>query len=262
MTRQEKFDHFKNLHQKGNPIMLYNIWSAGSAKAAVNAGASIVATGSKPLALSQGYPDGEVIPFDTFLQTIEQIVSHVNVPVSVDFESGYAGNDDELLAINTEKLLQTGIIGLNFEDKIIGANGLYSIEKQSKRIKIIREVADDLGVPLFINARTDIFFEEKDTSKYYKLMPEAIARAKAYTNAGADGFFTPGLVDLDLIKKLTSTLNIPLNIVKLPTAPINEALINAGVQRISYGPFAYINLMKVFSDNLTKNCVEEKVHIN
>ncbi len=253
MTRQEKYEHFKSLHQKNNPVILYNIWNAGSAKVAVDAGATVVATGSKPMALSQGYPDGEVIPFEQVLATIRQIVSHVNVPLSVDFEGGYAGTDDQLLAENTKKLIDTGVIGLNFEDQIIGSEGLYEVEIQSKRIQIIRKTAEEAGVSLFINARTDLFFKEKDKSNHVNVLGQAHERAKAYKDAGADSFFVPGLDNLEAIRTLCQKLDMPVNIVKLPTAPSNKDLADAGVQRISYGPFAYAALMKTFGERAAEN---------
>lgn len=249
MSALDKFRRFKELHVKGNPIMLYNIWNAGSAQALVEAGAPIVATGSKPLALSQGYPDGEVIPFEVLLQTVLQIVNAVSVPVSIDFEGGYAKLDHELLAKRTASLLETGIIGVNFEDQVVGSQGLYDIETQAKRVAIVRKAAQDRNAPLFINARTDLFLKEKDKQKHAGLMQEAIMRARAYQDAGADGFFAPGLAHPELISDLCERIDLPVNIIKTPTAPAKSELAASGVARISYGPYAYLELMNTFQQN-------------
>ena len=248
MDSHQKFAQFRDLHQVGKPVILYNIWDAGSAKTLVDAGAPVVATGSKPLAVSQGYPDGEVIPIDRLLETASQIVNAVEVPVSIDFEGGYAGLDHALLATNISRLLDAGVVGINFEDQQIGKGGLYDVATQAERIQLIRATAEQQGKPLFINARTDLFLQEKDSAKHEALLAEAIARATAYAEAGANGFFAPGLVEPELIRSLCSSSSLPVNIVKLPAAPSNEVLAACGVARISYGPFAYMALMETFAE--------------
>jgi 2-methylisocitrate lyase-like PEP mutase family enzyme len=247
-TTVEKFNRFKALHQPGNPIILYNIWDAGSAQLVESAGAKAIATGSHPLAHAQGYQDGENIPFNQLLTTIEQIVASVTVPVSIDFESGYAGQDLELLSENITQLLQLGVVGVNFEDQKMGEGGVYDIDIQVERITTLRRVSSDLDLPLFINARTDLFLKEKDKSKHSELVDAACTRASAYEQAGANSFFTPGLDNLDLITDLCQQVELPLNIVKMPSAPDNQTLARAGVGRISYGPFAYRSLMDIFKE--------------
>ncbi|MEM9023258.1 MAG: isocitrate lyase/phosphoenolpyruvate mutase family protein [Bacteroidota bacterium] len=244
----DKFNLFKQLHVKGNPLLLYNIWDAGSAKAVVEAGAPVVATGSKPIALSQGFPDGEVMPFDRVIDTVATIVKAVDVPVSADFEAGYANDDEGLLAANTARLLDTGIIGLNLEDNIIKEGTLRDPEVQANCIALLRKVAEDKQAALFINARTDLFLREKDKSKHAGLMADAITRAQHYAAAGADGFFAPGLDNAELIAQLCEATALPVNIVKVPTAPGNSTLAECGVSRISYGPFAYVALMQEFQE--------------
>ncbi|MEL7117885.1 MAG: isocitrate lyase/phosphoenolpyruvate mutase family protein [Bacteroidota bacterium] len=248
MNTQEKFDRFKSMHIPGNPILLYNIWNAGSAQAAVKAGAAAIATGSKPLAMSQGYPDGEVMTVDQVITTVKQIVKSVEVPMSVDFEGGYAGNDLDLLAQNIRKIIETGIVGINFEDQVVGTANMYDIDTQVKRIQTIRKTADDLGSSLFINARTDIFLKEKDKSKHGGLIEEAVTRAQAFQEAGGDCFFAPGLYEGELIEELCKMVDLPVNILKSPTAPGVAELAKLGVARISFGPFAYLDLMSSFEE--------------
>ena len=232
---------------------MYNIWNAGSAQQlAQEAGAKAIATGSHPLAHAQGYQDGENIPFNQLLTTVEQIMASVTVPVSIDFESGYAGHNLELLAENISRLLQLGVIGVNFEDQNIAEDGVYDIDLQVERIATLRRMSTDLDLPLFINARTDLFLKEKDKGKHSELLDAACTRASAYEQAGANSFFTPGLDHLDLITDLCQQVELPINIVKMPTAPDNQALAKAGVGRISYGPFGYRELMNTFVENASR----------
>src|ERR1700726_216733 len=158
MKQIEKAKHFAALHVKGAPILLYNAWDAGSAKAIMDAGARAVATSSWAVAEAQGYRDGEVIPMGFAEEIVARIAATVDVPVTVDFEGGYSEDDDELAA-NISRLLDLGIIGINFEDRIVKGSGLYSVDRQARRIAAIREAAEQKGVNLFINARTDVFFE-------------------------------------------------------------------------------------------------------
>ena len=238
MTQSEKFQTFRALHHMGNPFVLYNIWDAGSAKAVAGAGAVALATGSAPLAVAQGFADGENIPLDLALGIVRRIVDGVDLPVSMDFEGGYAV-DPATITANVTRVLETGAVGVNFEDQVIGGAGLYDIETQVTRIAAVRAASADV----FINARTDLFLKEPDGAKHAELMEAAITRAAAFKAAGADGFFAPGLVDGDLIGALCAAVALPVNILKKPTAPDHDALGKLGVARISYGPLAHNGLM-------------------
>ena len=193
--------------------------------------------------MAQGYPDGEVIPLDRLISSAEQIVNAVEVPVSIDFEGGFAKADNELLNRNITRLLKTGVIGINFEDQVMGEGGLYDMKQQMDRIRVIKETTENIGAPLFINSRTDLFLQEKDKTKHVHLISEAKKRGQAYKAAGADGFFAPGLDSLELIEDLCSHVQLPVNILKYPTGPSHQELACCGVGRISYGPFGYTELM-------------------
>ena len=144
------------------------------------AGAQAIATSSWSVAEAQGYRDGEAIPIGLVEQTISRIAATVDAPVTVDFEGGYSEDDDEL-AGNIARLLDLGVIGINFEDRVVKGTGLYDVARQAERIAAIRETAEERGVKLFINARTDVFFEHGDDA--VAAVPEALERAKAYTAA-------------------------------------------------------------------------------
>src|SRR3982074_1486081 len=161
MNQTEKARRFAVLHVKGAPLLLFNAWDAGSAKSVLDAGAKAIATSSWSVAEAQGYRDGEAIPITLVEQIIARIASTIDAPVTVDFEGGYS-EDDGALAENVSRLLELGVIGINFEDRVVKGGGLYDIDRQARRISAIRKAAEHKGVELFINARTDVFFEHGD----------------------------------------------------------------------------------------------------
>lgn len=233
-TQSDKARAFHALHQPGSPLVIYNIWDAGSARCVEAAGAPALATGSNPLAAAQGYGDGQIIPLDFLLMLIARITASVSVPLSVDFEGGYA-TDAAGLATNTRRLLDTGAIGMNFEDQIIGGAGLHPIASQSSRITAVATASE---MPLFVNARTDLFLKAP-ADQHASLLPEAIARAAAYAAAGASGFFAPGLTDPALIGALIKATSLPVNLLISPTAPARATLATLGAARLSHGPFPW-----------------------
>lgn len=247
MTQAEKARAFADLHRKGDPVILYNVWDAGSAKTAESAGSKALATGSWPVAAAQGYEDGEKIPLDLVEMIVKRIVASVGLPLSVDFEGGYAEKPAEITT-NVGRIIAAGAIGVNFEDKIVGTKTLYDVAVQAERIRAVRQAADAAGVPLFINARTDLFLVESDRAKHPALVETAVARAAAYKAAGASGFFAPGLYDEGAIGKLAAGIDLPLNIIKLDPAPPIATLKKLGVARISYGPRPYREMHAAFAE--------------
>ena len=191
MDQNEKAKRFAALHVKGAPLRLYNAWDAGSAKAVLQAGAKAIATSSFSVAEAQGYRDGEAMPIEFAEQIVARIAATTDVPVTVDFEGGYS-EDDRVLANNVMRLLDLGVIGINFEDRVVKGAGLYDINPQAAAsIAVIRDAAEQKGVGLFINARTDLFLGRGGDPA--QSVAEALDRAKAYAASGASGFFIPGL---------------------------------------------------------------------
>jgi 2-methylisocitrate lyase-like PEP mutase family enzyme len=225
MKSLEKAEDFAALHIKGSPLVLYNAWDAGSAKAVCDAGAPAIATSSWAVAAAHGYADGEKIPMHLVEQIIERIVATVDVPVTVDFEGGYSNHDDTL-AGNVARLLDLGVIGINFEDRIVCGNGLYSVERQSRRIEAIRKTADKRGVPLFINARTDLFLTARPDDDHAILVEAAKTRAAAYAQGGASGFFVPGLRSEASIEEICKASRLPLNVMVMEGPPAPRGLPN------------------------------------
>ncbi|TLP68825.1 isocitrate lyase/phosphoenolpyruvate mutase family protein [Parasedimentitalea maritima] len=242
-TQSQKAQDFAALHVSGNPLVLYNIWDAGSAMAVAKAGAAAVATGSWSVAGAQGYGDGEQIPLSLLVQIATRISQSVDVPLSVDFEGGYAAGGAELTA-NVAQVIGTGAVGINFEDQIVGGAGLYSIEEQSQRLRAVRSA----GADLFINARTDLFLKERDSSRHGGLLDEAVQRSQAFAAAGASGFFVPGLSDLDLIAQFCEASPLPVNVMMRGDTMTRQAVAKAGVARASYGPQPFVDAMQAITD--------------
>jgi 2-methylisocitrate lyase-like PEP mutase family enzyme len=245
MSQIEKAKEFAALHVRGRPIILYNAWDAGSAKAIADAGAKAIATSSWAVAAAQGFKDGEDISLALVERVAGRIVATVDKPVTIDFEGGYS-DDDATLASNITRLLDLGIVGINFEDRVVKGEGLYAADRQASRIAAIRAAADRKGIPLFINARTDVFLGNGDD------VGEALRRGKAYASAGASGFFIPGLAAPDQIRRIVAEVPIPVNVMVMEGVPSNDELARLGVARISYGPIPYAESMSALRDKAGK----------
>ena len=245
MQQKQSAQRLAQLHIKGNPLILYNAWDAGSAKAIAKAGASAIATTSWAVAAAHGYADGESIPFAFIEQIIARITGAVDLPVSVDVEGGYS-TEPQTCAANVARLLDHGVAGINFEDRVVSGKGLHPVDAQCRRIEAIRAMAEARGIALFINARTDVYFGSGIAAE--QAAAEVRARAKAYADAGASGLFVPGIVDLQAIGALCNDVTLPVNVMMMAGLPGTREFADAGVARISHGPSAFLEAM---------NCVEK-----
>ena len=234
----DKFETFAALHVPGNPVVLYNIWDVGSARAVVDAGAKALATGSHPVADAMGFEDGQDVPIDLALANARRIIDAVDLPVTVDFEGAYSDDPAEGAA-NVARLAAEGAVGCNFEDQVVGGEGLHPIELQVRRIAAIRKAVGDR---FFINARTDMFLKTQTWDD--ALVDQAIERGKAYADAGASGYFVPRISESAQIDRVVREVPLPLNAIAFPGAPSKSEWASAGVARISHGPFPHRALMK------------------
>lgn len=232
-----RFESFAALHVPGDPVILYNIWDVGSALAVAAAGAKALATGSHPVGDASGFGDGQKVPLDFVFGNATRIAQAVELPLTVDFEGAYSTDPGEGGA-NVARLAQTGAVGCNFEDQVIGGEGLHPLDLQVKRIAAIR---DAVGSAFFINARTDLFLKTQDHDE--ALVDQAIERGKAFADAGASGFFVPKLADPKQIERVVREVPLPLNVIAFPGAPDKKVWAEAGVARISHGPFPHKALM-------------------
>lgn len=233
-----KFENFAALHVPGDPVILYNVWDAGSALAVAAAGAKAIATGSHPVGDAAGFGDGQRVPLDFVLDNARRVVEAVELPVTIDFEGAYA-TDPEEAGANVARLKAAGAVGCNFEDQVIGGEDIHPLDLQCRRIAAIRAA---VGPDFFINARTDLFLKTKDQDD--SLVDSVIERGKAFADAGASGFFVPRLADARQVERVVRDVPLPLNLIAFPGAPPNRDWAAAGVARISYGPFPHRALMK------------------
>jgi 2-methylisocitrate lyase-like PEP mutase family enzyme len=235
-----KFEDFARLHVPGDPLVLFNAWDPGSAIAVAKSGAKAIATGSASVSMANGFGDGEEVPLDLALGNAARIVKAVDLPVTVDFEGGYATDVVELRE-NGRRLAETGAIGCNFEDQIVGTDRLYEAADQAKRIAALR---DGVGQSFFINVRTDLFLKAKPDTHDEGLADQAIERGLAYADAGASGFFIPGLADIALVERICAAVPLPVNAMHLPGGPSRSGWGGAGIARVSHGPFPYMAMQE------------------
>lgn len=239
---RSRFEIFAALHMPGDPVILYNIWDVGSAVAVAAAGAKALATGSHPVADANGFPDGQKMPLDLALANAKRIVESIEIPLTVDFESAYSTDPNDGGA-NVARLKATGAVGCNFEDQIIGAEGLHPVDVQVKRIVAMRQA---VGSDFFINARTDLFLKTQIYDD--ALIDQVIQRGKSFADAGASGFFVPRLSDPAQIERVVREVPLPLNVIAFPGAPDKKVWADAGVARISHGPFPHRALMATLTE--------------
>lgn len=244
MTDQErKGERFRGLHIPGKPLVLFNIWDAGSAKAVASAGAKAIATGSWSVANASGFADGERTPLTLAIDNLRRIVAATQLPVTVDLESGY-GDAPDSVGETATLAIDAGAVGCNLEDSFPANGKLRETINQTYRIHRARQVADATNIRFFINARTDIFFQRPPEEHNHAILSEAIDRAHAYAEAGADGLFAPGLADIALIARLVEASPLPLNIMVGGLTPSLRTLAENGVARVSHGPGPYLLAMK------------------
>jgi 2-methylisocitrate lyase-like PEP mutase family enzyme len=240
---KEKAEYFRTLHVPGQPLVLFNIWDPGSANAVAAAGARAIATGSWSVANANGFADGERIPLDLAIDNLTRIVQAVDLPVTVDIESGY-GNTGDAVGQTIERTIAAGAIGCNLEDSFPENGALREIAEQVDRIRHARKAADRSNVSYFINARTDVFFQAPGGVHDGATVSDAVERAKAYADAGANGLFAPGLTDEKLIARLAAASPLPLNIMVGDKTPSLSKLAQLGVARVSHGPGPYLAMIK------------------
>ena len=249
VTQLERAALFHRLHVKGDPVVLFNIWDAGTAQVVARAGFKAIATGSWSVAAAHGYNDGERLPFELAVANLREIVAAVDLPVTIDLEAGYGG-PPAAVADSVNRVLQAGAIGFNLEDQIIGGGegAFYSVADQSARLRAAHGAADRAAIPAFINARTDLFLHAQPARHNAELVDKALQRAAAYADSGASGFFAPGLIDELLIGTLCAACSLPVNILARPGAPSAKRLAELGVARISHGPGPYRQAMRLLED--------------
>ncbi|MEL1264865.1 isocitrate lyase/phosphoenolpyruvate mutase family protein [Pseudoxanthomonas putridarboris] len=250
-TQTDKARLFHSLHAGDRPLVLFNIWDPGSAKAVADAGARALATGSWSVAAANGYKDGEHLPLELALDNLARIVANTDLPVTVDLESGYGATAAEV-GRTVQRAIEAGAVGCNLEDSHPADGRLRPLAEQVERLVQVRKAADASGVALFINARTDVFFQKPAEAHDAEMVAQALERARAYAAAGADGLFVPGLVDGTLIANLVAALPLPVNVMVGAGTPALARLAELGVARISHGPGPYLTAMRTLAEAAAK----------
>ena len=238
----EKADRLLSLHQPGDPVVLPTVWDAWSATVCAGAGFAGLTIGSHPLAASVGRADNEGLAFDTVITRAAEITGSVDVPVSLDLESGYGMEPARLI----DGLLEAGAVGCNLEDTVHGEGGrLRSPEEHADFIAAVRAAADGASVHVVINGRTDLFLRQVgDPADRFD---RAVARLKLLADAGADVLYPVGRHDLASWTKLAAALPKPINAIAHPGQTTLADFAPTGVARISFGP----RLQEALSDATT-----------
>lgn len=215
---------FRRLHAGPGVLILANGWDAASARIIETLGAPAVATSSAAVAWSHGYADGHHLPVDLLIATIADIARVVAIPLTADIEGGYA-DDAAGVAETVARVIDAGAVGINIED------GAGTPEQLCAKIAAARVAAERAGVPLFINARADVYL--RGQAQGPAAVAEVLHRAALYRDAGADGLFAPGVVEADEIATLAREAGLPLNVMARPGLPDAAALQRLGVRRLS-----------------------------
>lgn len=246
-----KVEEFKVAHQKDKPLVLLNIWNESSANELIKNKIKLIPTGSYAMSDFYGYQDGEKMPFEEIMYVVEKINTPTNF-ITVDIESGYASNLPAL-ASTIEKIVNSGAIGINIEDKKSNTDRLYSIEEQSERLRCIKQKLTEINKELFINVRTDMYFmgDSAKNNQNEALLHQTIMRINAYEKTGIDGIFIPGLKNKEHIKTITKQTTLPVNIMLDVKEDSIVDYLNSGVSRISFGPSIYLHYNDSEKNELT-----------
>ncbi|HEV3513016.1 MAG TPA: isocitrate lyase/phosphoenolpyruvate mutase family protein [Candidatus Sulfotelmatobacter sp.] len=230
---RNKAETLRALHLGKKPLVLPNVWDVASARIVEQAGFPAIATSSAGIAFAHGLPDGEQISGQRMLRAVAQIAGAVYVPVTADVEAGY-GNKPEDAARTARGVVDAGAVGMNFEDASGDAeHPLIELPLQVEKIRAIRETCERMGVPLVLNARTDVYLlQVGEPAKRYD---QTVRRLSAFRDAGADCVFVPGVRDAETIRRLVADLACPVNILAGPGSPSVAELAALGVKRISLG---------------------------
>jgi len=226
----------------GRPLILFNVWDAGSSATVIKAGARAIATSSWAVAAANGARDGENLSRALAMANLARIVEATSLPVSVDLEAGYGTVTD--VGNTVLCAISAGAVGCNLEDSEPAGRRLRDRSAQTARLRRARRVSETTGVRYFINARTDVFLEHEVEGRDEALATEAIERARAYADAVADGIFVPGLVDVKVIARVVQMSPIPVNAMITDESVSVSTLAQVGVSRVSFGALPYVIAMR------------------
>lgn len=233
MTQHDKALAFTALHVPGAPLALANAWDVASARIVASTGAPAVATTSAGVAWGLGAADGDHLARDLMLDLVRRVADAVDVPVTADIESGFGATAAEV-GETVGLVIAAGAVGVNIEDgRRDGAAPLRPVAEQVERLAAARAAADRAGLPLYLNARVDVYL--RGVGEESGRLDETLARAEAYLAAGASGVFVPGVGSPREISALTAGIGAPVNVLVQPQTPSVSELGRLGVARVSLG---------------------------
>ncbi len=248
----DKYNTFKNLHHQDSALLLGNVWNAQSALLFQQLGFKAVGTSSAAIATSLGFEDGEKMPFEDLLRIVKNIQSKINIPLTVDIESGYSKDLSEIIThiIAFQKL---GVVGINIEDSITRSERkIVNAQEFAKTIQSIKTHFSNSNIEIFINVRTDFYIMGLSDP-----LEETLKRIKLYEKSGADGIFVPCIVAENEILQVVQSTTLPINVMCMPGLPTFNKLLDLGVKRISIGPFLYNDMVGKL-ENTIKEIIQSK----
>ncbi len=249
-SQKKKAQAFLSMHTNDKLLVLPNIWNPIGARILAAKDFPAVATASEAVSASLGYEDGEKIKRSTLMDIITRIARSVDIPVTVDIEKGF-GESISKLQETILQVIDSGVVGINIEDSIGQGGALRPIDEHCERIGAVREVSGQQRLHLVINARVDSFlsgfFQEKEEK-----IEDAVVRAKAYAEAGADCIYPIGPGDLETVRILRNRIASPINILATPAAESLTVLEEIGINRVSFGPFIFRSCLRKFVDIVDK----------
>ncbi len=257
-SQREKAEDFRALHHGKHILILPNAWDVPSARVFEDAGFPAVATSSAGLMVSLGYEDGQVIDRQELVSAIRRIARVLSVPLTADIVAGFGETPEEIIA-TVRSTTEAGAIGINIEDFVHVTKKLYAVGKQVEKLKAIKNLGESMNMPLVINARTDALrYAQGDEEAKLK---EAIRRAIAYRDAGADCVYPMGLTDAVSISTFVKALNFPVNVMVRKGLPPVKELERLGVARMSFGPSASYAAMGLLK-RISKEVLEKGTYDN
>ena len=218
---------FRRLHDRGNLLVLPNAWDAASARVVEACGATAIATTSAGVAWAHGHPDGNALPVNVLVGAVREIARAIRVPLTVDVEGGYA-DDPARVGEMVAAVIEAGAVGINLED------GAGSPELLCAKIAAARAAAKDVGVDLFVNARTDVYLRGLVPAE--RAVEATIERGRRYLAAGCDGLFVPYLTAPADMRRIADAIDpAPLNVMAVAGIPAADGLRALDVRRLSAG---------------------------
>jgi len=228
-------ERLRALHHRDRPLVLPNAWDVPSARVFEDAGFPAVATSSAGVMVSRGYPDGERMPLAELVEVVGRIASRLRVPLSADVVAGY-GRTPAAVGRTVRRMLRAGAVGVNIEDHDPVSGGLFPLEVQLERLRAVRRAGEVSHVPLVLNARTDALRHAPGEAP--ARFQEAVRRAQAFRDVGADCVYPMGLTERRAIRDFVRAVRCPVNVMVRQGLPPLRELARLGVKRVSFGPSA------------------------